>query len=222
MADVYDRWRKSHPEQGERECGEHSSRTRPMVPTADHGVGKRWQVRYRDANGAQRKENYAIKAAADSRAAALENELRGGTYVDPAAGKVTLSEYARQWLGSGTAGPTTSERYEGVIRNHIAPRLSGREVRTLNKPSAIQAWVKQLQAAGLEASTISGYSDVLEDIDFGRSEIRVNRQIRMVRNKPVFALPKGNRIRSIPMPAGVAKELRGHRKRYPPVAVTLP
>jgi integrase len=296
VADVYDRWHKSHPEPGERECGEHSSKTRPMAPTADHGVGKRWQVRYRDVNGAQRKENYAIKAAADARAAALENELRSGTYVDPAAGKVTLAEYARQWLGSVTAGPTTSERYEGVIRNHIVPHFGQREVRTLNKPSAVQAWVKQLQAAGLEASTISGYSDVLvsildaavedglvsrnpcrssavklpkqtkrkvvpwplervhaviaglpgrfeaggklafgcglrqgevfgfaeEDIDFGRLEIRVNRQIRMVRNKPVFALPKGNRIRSVPMPAGVAKELRAHRKRYPLVAVTLP
>ncbi|GGT26512.1 hypothetical protein J2S47_003895 [Streptomyces griseoviridis] len=51
MADVYDRWHKSHPKPAEAECGEHKSRTKRMVPTADHGIGKRWQVRYRDLDG---------------------------------------------------------------------------------------------------------------------------------------------------------------------------
>jgi integrase len=269
VADVYDRWHKSHPRVDEDECGEHKSRTRRMIPTTDHGVGKRWQVRYRDLNGNQRKENYETKAEADKRAAKVDNELHSGTYVDPTAGKVTLASYAQQWLSSATAGPTTVERYERAIRNHIEPHLGRRELRTLNRPSAIQAWVKQLQAAGLEASTIGGVNDVLvsildaavddglvsrnpcrsssvklptrtkkkivpwslerahaviaglpprfqvggklafgcglrqgevfgfaeDDIDFGGLEIHVNRQIRIVRNKLVVALPKGNRIR---------------------------
>ncbi|MFE2425734.1 tyrosine-type recombinase/integrase [Streptomyces sp. NPDC059373] len=296
MADVYDRWHKSHPKPGEEQCTEHKSRTRLMVPTTDHGIGKRWQVRYRDLNGAQRKENYENKAAADARAAEVENELRGGTYVDPLAGRVTLARYAQQWLSAVTAGPTTVQRYEGVIRNHIEPHLGRRELRTLNKPSLIQAWVKQLQTAGLGASTINGINDILvsildaavedglvsrnacrssavklptqtkkkivpwslerihaviaglpkrfqgggklgfgcglrqgelfgfaeDDIDFAGLEIHVNRQIRIVKNKLVFALPKGNRIRSVPMSPGVAKELKVHIKEFPPVAITLP
>jgi integrase len=259
-------------------------------------IGKRWQVRYRDLNGDQRKENYETKAEADKRAAKVDNELHSGTYVDPTAGKVTLTTYAQQWLSSATAGPTTVERYERAIRNHIEPHLGRRELRTLNKPSAIQAWVKQLQAAGLEASTIGGVNDVLvsildaavedglvarnpcrsssvklptrtkkkivpwplervhaviaglpqrfqaggklafgcglrqvevfgfaeDDIDFVGLEIHVNRQIRIVRNKLVFALPKGNRIRSVPVSPGVANELRAHIHAFPPVAVTLP
>lgn len=43
-----------------------------------------------------------------------------------------------------------------------------------------------------------------------------------MKNKLVFALPKGNRIRSVPMSPGVAKELRAHIKEFPPVAITLP
>jgi integrase len=38
----------------------------------------------------------------------------------------------------------------------------------------------------------------------------------------VFALPKGNRIRSVPMSPGVAKELKAQMKEFPPIAVVLP
>jgi hypothetical protein len=84
LADVYDRWHKSHPKPTEAECGEHKSRTRQMVPTADHGIGKRWQVRYRDLDGHQRKENFHTKAEADNRAAEVDVEIRHGSYVVPA------------------------------------------------------------------------------------------------------------------------------------------
>ncbi|MEO3842754.1 N-terminal phage integrase SAM-like domain-containing protein [Streptomyces sp. B22F1] len=161
MADVYDRWHKSHPKPDDPECPEHKSRTRRLVPTSEHGVGKRWQVRYRDLNGAQRKENYEIKAKADARAAEVENDLRRGVYVDPSAGKITLATYAEQWLAAVTAGPTTYERYEREIRNHIVPHLGGHEVRNLTRPSSIQSWIKKVQAAGLQASSIGCVHDVL-------------------------------------------------------------
>ena len=99
MADVYDRWHKSHPKPTEAECGEHKSRTRQMAPTADHGVGKRWQVRYRDLDGRQRKENFDTKAEADNRAAEVDVEIRRGSYVVPAETKQTLGAYAQKWLG---------------------------------------------------------------------------------------------------------------------------
>lgn len=34
MADVYDRWHKSHPKPDEPECPEHKSRTRRLVATS--------------------------------------------------------------------------------------------------------------------------------------------------------------------------------------------
>lgn len=40
--------------------------------------------------------------------------------------------------------------------------------------------------------------------------------------KPVFALPKGNKIRSVPLLAQLAAALKAHIKEFPPVAVTLP
>jgi hypothetical protein len=83
LADVYDRWHKSHPKPTDAECGEHKSRTKRMVPTADHGIGKRWQVRYRDLGGRQRKENFHTKAEADNRAAEVDVEIRRGSCRPP-------------------------------------------------------------------------------------------------------------------------------------------
>ncbi|WP_328973033.1 tyrosine-type recombinase/integrase [Streptomyces sp. NBC_00239] len=293
---MYDRWHKSHPKPGEADCAEHRSRTRPMVPTADHGIGKRWQVRYRDLDQQQRKENFETKAAADNRAAEVDVELRHGTYVAPSATKETLASYAQKWLEANSAGPTTALRYEATVRNHITAHLGRRELRSLNQPSTIQGWIRKLQDTDLGASTIEGIFDVLSsilgaavddgllpknpckassvklptvtkkkvvpwtlervraviaglpkrfqgggklafgcglrqgevfgiadtDIDFKGGWIHVNRQVRIVGTKAVFALPKGNRIRSVPLSAQLAAALKVHMKEFSPTAVTLP
>ena len=50
VAEVYDRWHKSRPGKDDKPCREHSSKTRKLVPSGDHGKGKRWQVRWRDGS----------------------------------------------------------------------------------------------------------------------------------------------------------------------------
>lgn len=292
MADVYDRWHKSYPKDGDPECAEHKGK----VPTKGHGKGKRWQVRYRDPSGEQRSANFHRKVEAEAAATAIENDLHQGTYVDPNAGKVSLRTYARQWLDAATAGVGTLDAYEGVLRNHIEPHLGSRELRSLNRPSLIQAWVRKLQDTGLEPSTISWINSILtavldaavedgllhrnpcksssvklpkepkkkitpwslervhaviaglpgrfqcggklafgcglrqgevlgiavEDLDFKQRLVRVNRQIKLVRSTMVFSLPKGERIRTVPMPDELARALKAHMKAYPPKEITLP
>jgi hypothetical protein len=55
--------------------------------TARHGSGKRWLVRWRDANGEPRKKSFMRKADADREKSRLETELARGTYIDPNAGR---------------------------------------------------------------------------------------------------------------------------------------
>ena len=50
----YDRWHKSRPKAGDPVCKEHGK-----APTRDHGVGKRWQARWRDPEGVQQTELFA-------------------------------------------------------------------------------------------------------------------------------------------------------------------
>lgn len=82
MAEVYDRWLLSRPPADAELCEAHSSKTQTLYPSADHGTGKRWQVRYRDLSGKQCKENFEKKTAADSRAAKVTAELDDGTFVN--------------------------------------------------------------------------------------------------------------------------------------------
>ncbi|GAA2113815.1 tyrosine-type recombinase/integrase [Streptomyces synnematoformans] len=275
-----------------RVCPEHKGK----VPTSAHGKGKRWQVRYRDSSGEQRAVNFDRKVDAEAAADSIGNDLRQGTYIDPGAGKITLQRYAQQWLAAATAGMGTVDAYEGVIRNHIEPHLGRYELRSLPQPSLIQGWVKKLQEAGLEASTIAWAASILtaildaavddglivknpckansvklprkpkkkivpwsvervhavidhlpkrfqaggkltfgcglrqgevfgigiDDIDFRKQLVRVNRQIKLVRSTMVFALPKGDRVREIPLPEEVAEVLKQHIKGFPPKQLALP
>jgi integrase len=61
-----------------------------------------------------------------------------------------------------------------------------------------------------------------DDIDRTRSVLHVVRQIKIVRRKLIFALPKGGKTREVPLPDSVARRLKAHALRFPPIAVTLP
>ncbi|MCX4972175.1 site-specific integrase [Streptomyces sp. NBC_00620] len=141
MASVYDRWHLSRPRKGAEPCAEHSSKTRTLVPSADHGKGKRWQVRWRDAAGEQQKENFAKRSQADTRAATVQADLDRGLYVDPAAGKESFRSVAERWRTSAVHRGGTSSRVERALRLHIYPTFGDRPVVTI-RPSEVQAWVK--------------------------------------------------------------------------------
>lgn len=141
MAEVYDRWHLSRPKAGAEPCTEHSSKTRTLVASADHGQGKRWQVRWRDASGQQRKENFAKRSQADTRAATVEADLARGLYVDPAAGKESFRAVAERWRTSAVHRGGTASRVERALRLHIYPTFGDRPIVTI-RPSEIQAWIK--------------------------------------------------------------------------------
>ncbi|MEU6480748.1 tyrosine-type recombinase/integrase [Streptomyces sp. NPDC047017] len=87
-------------------------------------------------------------------------------------------------------------------------------------PKRFQAGGKLAFGCGLRQGEVFGFA--VEDIDFKGGWIHVNRQVRLVGRKPVFALPKGNRIRSVSLSAQLAAALNAHMKEFPPVEVTLP
>lgn len=87
-------------------------------------------------------------------------------------------------------------------------------------PKRFQTGGKLAFGCGLRQGEVFGFA--VEDIDFKGGWIHVNSQVRLVGTKPVFALPKGNRIRSVPLSAQLAAALKAHMKEFPPVEVTLP
>ncbi|MGW2620354.1 tyrosine-type recombinase/integrase [Streptomyces sp. NPDC001500] len=162
MAEVYDRWHLSRPRKGAEPCTEHSSKTRTLAPSAEHGQGKRWQVRYRDVNGEQRKENFEKKTAADARASAVETDLNRGEFIDRAAGRETFRSHAEEWRTSAIHRERTEGRVERTLRLHLYPTFGSRGIASI-KRSEVQAWVKS-QASRYEPSTVGSHFEVLATV----------------------------------------------------------
>jgi integrase len=157
---IYDRWHRSHPEQDDKPCREHSRGTAKLYPTADHGKGNRWQVRWRDENGKQSKRNFARRDGADpeKHAAAfdakIKTELDTGTSLDLIAGRMKVRDYAARYRRDLLHRDSTAQRLERVFRLHVNPLPLGNLTMTQVRPSHMRAWVKN-RAQVLAPSTLT-------------------------------------------------------------------
>ncbi|MEU9289119.1 tyrosine-type recombinase/integrase [Streptomyces sp. NPDC048275] len=75
--------------------------------------------------------------------------------------------------------------------------------------------------AGLGLRQGEAFGLAMEDIDFEAEVIHVRRQAKMVRTKLCFALPKGRKVRDVPLPPSVARALRQHTELFTSVPVTM-
>ncbi|WP_406130500.1 site-specific integrase [Streptomyces canus] len=73
---------------------------------------------------------------------------------------------------------------------------------------------------GLRQGEILGLC--VDELDFDSGTLHVVQQLKLSLSKPVFAPPKGGKLRDVPLPEPVAEALKEHMKRFPPVEVTLP
>lgn len=73
---------------------------------------------------------------------------------------------------------------------------------------------------GLRQGEILGLG--VDDIDLDAGWVHVSRQVKLVRSRLVFGLPKNDRDRLVPLPDSVAQALRQHTKDCDPVTLTLP
>ncbi|MFJ3432752.1 tyrosine-type recombinase/integrase [Streptomyces cyaneofuscatus] len=87
-------------------------------------------------------------------------------------------------------------------------------------PERYQAMVDLGAGCGMRQSEILGIT--VDAIDFEEDTLHVVQQLKLSSSKPVFALPKGGKVRSVPLPGPVADALRAHMKRWPPVEIALP
>ncbi|MFE7837343.1 tyrosine-type recombinase/integrase [Streptomyces sp. NPDC057474] len=143
MAQVVDRWHRSRPPADARACAQHSTKTKHLAPSADHGKGKRWQVRYRDPSGAQRKEHFARWPDADRRATELGADLSRGQYQDPRDQKITFREYGEQWRKMQPHRPTTARDVETCLRIYAYPAFGDRRLASI-RTDELQSWLTGL------------------------------------------------------------------------------
>ncbi|MCQ4082947.1 site-specific integrase [Streptomyces sp. RB6PN25] len=87
-------------------------------------------------------------------------------------------------------------------------------------PGRFQATTDTAGGCGLRQGEVFGLAE--DALSFEAGTLHVVRQVKLIRGRPVFAPPKCDKERDVPMPATVADAIRMHTKEYKPVKVTLP
>ncbi|WP_371793492.1 site-specific integrase [Streptomyces sp. NBC_01471] len=87
-------------------------------------------------------------------------------------------------------------------------------------PDRYQAMVDLGAGCGMRQSEILGVT--VDAFDFETNTLHVVQQLKLSRNKPVFAPPKGGKPRDVPLPGPVADAIKAHMKQYRPVEIMLP
>jgi integrase len=114
------------------------------VRTDRYGAGRRWLARYEDPDGRPRSKAFARKLDAERFLATVETDKLRGTFLDPDAGRIRVSEFAAAWLEAQTFDPSTRETVASRLRCHIEPAFGDSELRDV-RPSHVQAWLRGLQ-----------------------------------------------------------------------------
>jgi integrase len=118
-------------------------------PPAEHGDRKKrrdclgsWQARYRDGNGKQCAKSFPTKKKADAFLDEVRTAVRGGTYLDPARGEITLSAWWNVWWpGHEPEKTTTRNRKLSSWSVHIEPKWGRRKLNTI-RAAEVQAWMR--------------------------------------------------------------------------------
>lgn len=112
----------------------------------------RYRVRYRTPDRRQTtKRGFSTKRDAQAWAEQLEVDKRRGAYVAPAAGRVKLGEYAKDWLDSKhKLKPSTRARYQVVLDTFIAEH-AGVALGDISR-ELVREWVTELSRTHAPAS----------------------------------------------------------------------
>jgi integrase len=104
----------------------------------------RYRVRYRTPDKRQTdKRGFRTKRDAEAWANQLEVDKRRGAYVAPAAGRVKLGEYAKEWLDSKhKLAPSTRARYQVVLDTAIS-RYADMAIGDISR-TFVREWVSDL------------------------------------------------------------------------------
>ena len=103
-----------------------------------------WRVRYRDPDGKERSKHFDRKVDAERFRTTVQTDILRGAYIDPNAGRVRFSDFAKTWLAGQTSDISTRQAMEIRVRVHMTPAFGDTDLRNI-KPSTVQAWLGELQ-----------------------------------------------------------------------------
>src|SRR6266567_8508102 len=106
--------------------------------------GNLWRARWRGPDGTlESKPGFRTRKDAESYGRDREAAIRAGTYADPRAERITLTEWVNRWYPALDLELNTLSTYRYTIEVHILPAFGGWTLRSLElQPEAVALWEK--------------------------------------------------------------------------------
>jgi integrase len=123
-----------------------------------------YQVRYRGSDNRERSRQFDRKRDAEAFCDSVATDVRAGTWIDPAKGKLTINDYAPTWLaGRVDLKASSYAKVKRDLYNRVLPRFGTVALADLTHADC-QAWVAELSRSGLAARTVWRYVGVLGQV----------------------------------------------------------
>ena len=102
----------------------------------------------------QRSKSFRRKIDAERFMTSLEHAKHSGTYVDPAAGRMTVEEWSERWLAAQLhLKPKTLASYKSLLATCVLPRWGKVQMGRITF-GAVAEWVNDMQREGRSASRV--------------------------------------------------------------------
>ncbi|HEX5116321.1 MAG TPA: site-specific integrase [Pseudonocardiaceae bacterium] len=120
-----------------------------------------WRVRYPNGDGGfHTVAGFTSEKAAKDKAEEIEADQRRGTFLDPAAGKLTLAEWSITWFDAIDVAEATASQYRSLTRNHILARWGTSSLDAISG-LAVHTWAKKLRGEGYAVSTVTTITKIM-------------------------------------------------------------
>jgi integrase len=123
-----------------------------------------YSVNYRDPAGRSRRKVFARKVDAQRWLADNETARNAGAWVDPAAGRDRLGEWAERWYRTTLdLKPGTRRTYRQLLDNQVLPTFGAATLAGVDR-LAVREWVAGMVEGGLSPSRIRNAHQVLAQV----------------------------------------------------------
>src|SRR6266700_6876930 len=115
--------------------------------------GNLWRARWRGPDGTlESRPGFTTRKEAENYGRDQEAAIRANTYVDPRAGRITLTEWVNRWFPALDLELTTLRNYRYMIEVLILPAFGDRFLSSLTTEE-ISTWEMQLTERGYSRRT---------------------------------------------------------------------
>lgn len=114
----------------------------------------RWQVRYRDDDGAQRKRTFDTARDAQAFLDTTRSAVRAGTYIAPDAGRVRFSAFAEQWAAAQDWKASTRDAFDAHLRR-LEPLIGRKRLDQVDELELLQVRTSLMDRYARSTATIT-------------------------------------------------------------------